>query len=82
MPTSSPRLLFLACLFALCITHSTCIYLTRNIDLATAPFVDLFTFGFQQGGGIELQLSITDIQLYNNTPIYFYICEHDKFTAV
>jgi hypothetical protein len=56
--------------------------LTRNIDLATAPFVDLFTFGFQQGGGIELQLSITDIQLYNNTPIYFYICEHDKFTAI
>lgn len=82
MHTSSPRLSLLACLFALCVTHGTCIYLTRDIDLAAAQFVDLFTFGFQQGGGIELQLSIKDIQLHNNTPIYFYICEHDKFTAV
>lgn len=83
MYTSSPRvLILLASLCALCITHGTCIYLSRDIDLAAAPFVDLFTFGFQQGGGIELRLIIKELQLYNNTPIYFYICEHDKFTAV
>ena len=81
MPASSPPLL-LALIFVLCISRGSCIYLSRNIDLATVPFVDLFTFGLQHGGGIDLQLSINDMQYNNNTPIYFYICEHDKYTAV